>query len=356
MAYDRNFLILSVSIFALVMASFFLLEPQVQGDSISYLEAVNFLEGGIGHFENVAHRVITTFGGLWFIIILSKLSGSLLGTWFAMNAVFYALSVFVFYKTLRLLFGDRTALLGSLFFAGNYALLTFGLNFLMDMGGWFFYITSIYFLLKYAKFEERKHLLLASFFVGIGGLFKEYAFLPIIPIAIFIIFKNRKSLVKIIQESWLPAILAITPILTVYLWIFICFDYTYFDWLAVNGETYVYSSRAIEYIKSFGSLLNVLGVVFVAGVAVLSRKWNTLDSDTKLFLASTFISFLPVFIWPAITQRVLFVSTPFVIFIGAFALEKYKEKNHIFMLLFLVYLTLNLMMDSIVLNFVNLPI
>ena len=33
------------------------------------------------------------------------------------------------------------------------------------------------------------------------------------------------------------------------------YDYTYFNWLAFQGK-YVYQSRLLEYIKSFGSLFN----------------------------------------------------------------------------------------------------
>jgi hypothetical protein len=243
-----------------------------------------------------------------------------------------------------------------LFLAGNYAMLNFGLNFLMDMGGWMFYILSIYFLQRYAKQQQRKDVLIASALVGVGGLFKEYAFLPIVSIAIFLIYENRHSIVSIIKESCLPALVALLPILAVYSFVFLKFGYTYVDWLEINQETYVYASRIIEYIKSIGSLLNFLGPLFLAGIVVLAKEWNMLEARVKVFLIAMLASFLPIFFWPAITQRVLFVIVPFTIIIATFLFRRYPRYFPVFMVILILYILTSFFMDSFLLKFINLPL
>lgn len=349
--------ILGICVVILVLASFIFLKPTIAGDGVSYLQAMNFLTGGEIEFVSVAHRIITTFGGLWLVVILAKIFGSFVSVWIVINSVFFAFTVFIFYKTLLLLFeNSRVALLGALFLAGNYAMVRFGLNFLMDMGGWAFYVSSIYFLLKYAKTQQRKDILLASVLVGVGGLFKEYAFLPIVPIAIFLIYENRWSVIKIIRNSWLPALFALLPILLVYSFVYIKYGYSYVDWLATNKETYVYSSRIVEYIKSLGSLLNLLGLLFVGGIWFLKKEWRSLEPRIKIFLISILVSFLPIFLWPAITQRVLFITVPFVVIVVTFLFRRYPKNLPLFILILILYILANFFMDSFLLKFINLPL
>lgn len=327
-----------------------------QGDTTSYIEAINFLSGALEPSGLIFNRLITTFGGLQFIILLEPILG-LFGAWIFMNSIFYILICFVFYKIILTLFESRkTAILATLFLASNYAMLRFGLAYLMDIGGWAFYLISIYFTLRYIKYIYQRDLLLASFAVGIGGLFKEYAFLAIIPIAAILVYENRSSLLNLVKNSFTPALLAVGPIILVYVWAYFQFDYTYLDWLRVNQTYYLYNSRIVEYIKSLGSLLNVLGILFLGGLLVLWAEWTNIDSRIKLFLLSIFASFLPILFWPAITQRILFITAPFVIIVSSFLFKKYQKYWYVFIPVLLFYILINFFMDSHILPNVNLPI
>lgn len=352
---DKNLIIVLAGVFCLFLTSF-VLNPQPQGDSFSYLEAIDFLKEGVKPEGLVFNRIITTFGGLWTIILLSGFSGSVLGSWFALNTFFYFLTAIVFYKILVLLFDEgKAAILGVFFFAGNYAILRFGLNFLMDLGGWTFYIFSLFFVLKYAKFGNKSDIMLASLMVGIGGLFKEYAFLGIIPIAAILIYENRNSFLNLLKAAALPSLVALIPIISVYLHAYFNFGYTYLDWFNTNQAYYHYDSRIIEYIKSFGSLLNFLGVLFAGGLVILIKERELLEPRIKLFLFSIFVSFLPVFFWPAITQRLLFISVPFVILVSCFLLKKQEKHWYTFIPILFAYIAASLFMDSFILKSVNLP-
>lgn len=358
MAINKNttliFLIFSLSVLGGFSICF--LAPQVSGDSISYLDSMSFLETREEVSGFAPNRLVTTFGGLQLIRLFSGVFGSVLGVWLSMNFIFYLLMGVAFYRLLLLIFeSERTAFWGTLFLAGNYSALTFGLAYLMDVGGWAFYVFSLLFSFRYLKFGERREIILASVCVGLGGLFKEYALLGALPIAVILIWENWPSLIRIFKNSWLPALLALLPVGLVYWFIYSSFGYTYLDWLGNNSDYYTYKSRIAEYIKSFGSLLNMLGLIFAGGLWVLSKEWKKLEKENKIFLFAVFVSFLPIFFWPAITQRILFIAVPFVVLISSFLIKKYQKYWIVFLPVLALYLCLSFFMDSFLLNFINLP-
>ena len=351
----KHLIILGIYLILLSLASFYFFD-KTQGDTISYLDSIQFLQTGISSSGFTANRILTTFGGLQAIILLSNVFSSITVGWFILNHLLFFLSCFVIYRILFLLFDDKnTSLVGVLFFAGSYATINFGLAYILDMGGWAFYIFSLYFCFKYILEQNRKYILFASILVGVGTLFKEYAALGSLAVCLSLVFVHRKSFINLLKNSLLPIILGSFPILILYIWAYFTLDYTYLDWFATNDNLYSYSftDRIIEYIKSFGSLFNILGILFIFGLYALGSKWGTLDTDIKAFLVITAISFLPIFFWPAVTQRILFVTMPFVVIVASFFINKF-EKKWIFIPALLVYVFLSFMTDYLLYT-VNLP-
>lgn len=340
----------------LVIITSFFMGHQVQGDSVTYMESITFLKTGVAPAGFTYNRVITTFGGMWGVILLSKLFGSILTAWIFMNIVFYLLAIFSFYNILRLILKEpKSSMLGVFFLTANYALLQFGLNYLMDMGGWALYLLSLFYIARYSVSAERSDMLKASMIVGIGGLFKEYAILASIPVAIFLLYENRKSFTSLVKNFILPALLCFGPVALLYAFTYFKYGYTYFDWFSVNTTYYHYGSRVIEYIKSLGSLHNLLLIFFVGGIVSLKSEWNLLQMRVKVFLVSMPISFMPIFFWPAITQRVLFVTVPFTVFVSAFFFKKYERFGKFFWVFALLYFVASILMDGYILPNLNLP-
>lgn len=356
---DNFTLILGICIILFTFSSIYFLNPKVQGDSLTYLSTINYLDTGIKSADFVPNRIITTLGALEIIIFLSKIFGSVTGVWLAMNAFFYAVTIFVFYRILHNYFdSNKVALLGTLFLATNYSFIWFGLHFLMDIGGWTFYIISLYYILQYADYRERKYLLLSSLFVGIGSLFKEYALLGIIPIAVFLIYENRSNLLNLFKKAIFPAIIATGPILLIYVYSFIKFKYTYVDWIE-DSYKYAYSSnlllRIAEYIKSLGSLYNFLALFVILGSITLINEWNRLNTRRKMFVVSTILSFIPIFIWGGVTQRLLFICVPSTIIIASYFFKKNEDKLVYYIPVLFLYIAASFLMDSYILPNINLP-
>jgi hypothetical protein len=362
MKHHAWFIVFLASIIALIALFGTFLGPHILGDSPSYLQTMKVLAGDAPSAGFMPNRVITTFGAMELIRALSVPLGGVLNAWFFLNCLLFIFATALFYELLVSMFESRTtAFLGTLFLAGNYGFLIFGLNYLMDIGGWSFYIFSIYFLYRYSRSKSIRDLSVSALLVGVGGLFKEYAFLAAPAIGTYLIIESWPSL-----KSWsgwkglsakaaLTASSALVPAIILYVWAYSHFGYTYADWFGANASHYVYASRIKEYIKALGSLVNVLAFVFIGGAWIVAQKWRGMSRELKALLAAIAVSFLPVFVWPAITQRILTITVPFIAIVSCFMFKRFERRWYVFLPILVLYILATFFMDSYLLNAVNLP-
>lgn len=344
-----------IIVFIAIISIIFVPKSIAGGDSLTYKEAIDVISGQQPSALFIPNRILTTFLPLELIFLSSKFFGNIKLGWILLNLLLYLISSIFFYKIILYISKkEKIAFISALFFSSNYAMFSFGLNYLMDIGGWAFYIFSIYFTTKYVYTDEKKDILKASLLVGVGALFKEYALLASVPIGVVIFWQNRKSFLGFVKNIWLPIVLSSIPLSLIYAYVYYKFNYTYLDWLGSNEITYVYSSRIIEYVKAFGSLLNLLGVLFILGLYVFIKDWDKIDNKVKLITVSIFLSFMPVFFWPAITQRILFISVPAVIVISSFFISKFEKYFNLYLMVLLLHFVINIFMDLYILKFVNL--
>jgi hypothetical protein len=232
----------------------------------------------------------------------------------------------------------------------------------MDIGGWFFYVASALGVLCYAqsnKEDRHKYLWLAALAVGIGGLFKEYAFLGAFLIGFYVAYESWPSIGRFIKRIWLPALIVAVPTAILHIYTYAKYHYTYMDWLGANQAHYIYHSRIIEYIKTFGSLLNFLGLLAVIGLYYFFKDKNETGAakrkNTKAFTICFFLSAALILFWPAITQRITFVSVPISIILASYLFRKFERRWYLFLPILAIYIWAAFYMDSFILNFVNLP-
>ena len=344
-----------------LMALFTLfLGPHVLGDTPTYTQAIGVLSGGAPGTGFIPNRLLTTFGALELVRFFGAIFGGIYSGWFFLNLIFYFAASCALYALIRHITGSQAAAcLGALFLAGNYGFLLFGPNFLMDIGGWSFYIICLYFVWRYAESKQPRDIMLAAVMVGIGGLFKEYAFLGGAAIAAYLIIEAirnaRSSCLKSVGLLAGAGAIALIPVGILYAYIYHRFGYTYLDWFGSNAEHYVYHSRIIEYIKTLGSLYNLLAILVIGGAIVIIRNWRLISAETKAFLAAALVSFLPVFCWPAITQRILTITVPFSVLIASFLFRRYERRWWAFAIVLALYVLATFFMDSYLLKAVNLP-
>lgn len=354
--YSNYFFVFIVLVLSIAFISIYFSKANINGgDSATYKEAMDVILGMKPSPDFVPNRILTTFLPLHLVIFSSKIFHNITSGWLILNFFLYLLSCICFYKIILNIYkNEKTAFVGGLFLAGSYGMISYGLNYLMDMGGWAFYIFSLFFTIKYIYSHERKDILLSSLFVGIGATFKEYALLASIPIGLTVLWENESSFKKSIKDLILPAFISVAPLLFVYIFVYLKFDYTYADWFGKNKETYVYPSRIIEYIKALGALYNILAFYCIFALTFFINNLKNIDKEKKLIIFVSIISFFPVFLWPAITERILFITVPGSIIFASLFFSKFEKYFWVFLFTFVLYFLFNFFLDSYILNFVNL--
>jgi glycosyltransferase involved in cell wall biosynthesis len=340
----------------LVAFSILTLKPQIAGDSLDYIRAMEFYKTGflpstaIGQF-----RSISTYLGLHSIIFVNSFFQNLSYSWLLVNSTLYVILGMFFYSLVFRLFKDSiVAFLSTLLLMTNYAAISFGLAYLMDIGGLAFYVVSIYFSLLYVQKKRVPYLFLAALISGIGGLWKENALFAYIVILGSILFVQRNNLKKMFKYVVLTGICSFLPFVLINSYFYYVYGYTYISWFLAQS-IYVYPSRIIEYVKSFGSLYNFGWFLFIPGFYIFNKNIKKVLADERIFFTSiVLISVLPVFTWGAITQRILFVTIPGLILISALFIEKIKNKWILILPIFILYIASSFLMDSYILPKINI--
>ena len=364
---SRFFIAFLVALAAItLLTSTFLFSSTVdtEGDAIGYVDAMQVVAGERPppEFANGArdiftiHRLLTTSLGIEAVRLMGSLLDSVTVGWFVWDTILFFFISILFYHLIRRLFGsDKTAFLGGLFFAGNYAMVTAGLGQFMDIGGWFFYIASLYFLVVYTETRSERDLLLSALAIAVGGLFKENALVASVPLTAVLLYQNFPSVTRFLKQIVPLAIICAVPVAIHHIYIYLEYGYVYTYWFSLNQELYHYSSRLLEYVKSLGSLLNILGPFALLGVGVWLREWKAQPRLRSVLLCSIAISAIPALMWPGITQRVLFMVVPGAVLFACLFFQKYEKYWYVFTPFLALYILASFTMDSFILDYVNLP-
>ncbi len=362
-AFIRDYaweIVLGAGMVILCGLSLLVLHPTIGGDSPSYLEAMRVMSGGHTPIGFVPNRILTTFGGVILIPLIAPLFGGTLHAWLAMNIFFFFMLGYASFLLFRSLFGSApVALLGAFFVIANYAPMVFGLAYLMDIGGWAFFMAALLFVYRYLEDGSFRTILCAALLTGIGTVFKEYAALASIAITCAVAYRAYPSLAKI-EGALAPAgALAFALVAPIHLYVYMRFGYTYLDWTAQQHAAYdtAYASRLIEYIKAGGALLNLLAPLALAGMCIAYRRAlsGELPANVAAFIIACAVSIVPIFFWPGITERVLYVGVPLAALFACFLFYQFRRTWYVFLPLLALYAGASVVMDSVILRVVNLP-
>ncbi|MBI5458047.1 glycosyltransferase family 39 protein [Candidatus Kaiserbacteria bacterium] len=348
--------------------SLYFLPHILQGDALSYVDAAKAyaqgqhlsidLSGEITREIVAVHRMLTTTLGIQALRFFSTIAGSFEVGWLLMDTVlFFGGSIVLYLLLARFYESERVAFIGGLFYAGNYSMLSQGMGYFMDIGGWFFYLLALLLIYLYIESGRYRMLVIAALTIAVGGFFKENAYMASIPLGAILLFEYYKKPLTLLAKSVPLGLLVVGPAVLQHLYIYREYGYTYAYWIHVSQDYYEYNSVIVEYIKSFGSLLTFLAPVALIGAYEFVRRFfdPTLDHKKKVFLVSVLASSIPAVLWPAITQRVLFLAVPGLILLAGLCIKRFERYWYAFVPLIILYLLAALTMDSFILNYVNLP-
>jgi hypothetical protein len=347
-----------IFLFAL-LAFIFVTHPKwIWVDMMSYIDVIKYLKGDIINGVLRPNRLLSVFGAMWTLVGLEKLTGDLYVGWALMNSFFYVICAVFFFKILYKIFKDEiVAIVGTLLLIFNYAILTQGLAYGMDIGGWAFYLVSAFFTLRYLYDQKQEDVFYSAFAVSIGVLFKEYAFGGLTVLLGAIAYSNFGDIKKILKLAIYSCAIALIPIFLVHIYVYIQYSYTYYDWYLLNANHYSkpVQSKLIGFVKTFGSLYNFGWFFFVyAGYLIRKNGISWLDRRSLFFSVLLFVSVAPVFFWPGAVQRGAFITMPFIIIVSCIGLKEYKKYWFVIIPLLILYIVSSYLMDSYILPMVDI--
>lgn len=353
----------------IVSLALYFLPHILQGDAVSYVDAAKAysqnqhlsidLSGEITPEIVAVHRMLTTTLAIETLRFFAWMSGSFELGWLVMDTVmFFAGSIALYVLLWRFYESERVAFIGGLFFAANYSMLSQGMGYFMDIGGWFFYIFALLLLYLYMESGSYRTLACAALAVAIGGFFKENAYMASIPIGVILLYQYYNKPLTFLVKSVPLGALVVAPAIYQHIHIYKEYGYTYTYWIHVSQDLYEYNSIIVEYIKSFGSLLTFLAPISLLGAYEYVRRFldTTLSTQKKIYIAAVLVSSLPAVLWPAITQRVIFLAVPGLILLAGLFIKRAERYWYVFLPVLALYLLAGLTMDAYILDFVNLPL
>lgn len=356
--------VLCLMLFASI--SLFVSPHVIEGDAVGYINAMqvfaggeptNFADGELTHMVTT-HRILTTPLSIETLRLLSEFFGSITTGWLVWDTIFFFGVNILFFLLLASLFeSSRVAFIGGIFFAGNYSMVAQGLNFFVDIAGWFFFVLSIFFVYQYLHSGAYKHIFFAALAVAVGVFFKENAIVGAIPIAIVLLYENIRSPLRFLLRSVPLGLMVLLPLVAYHIKVYLQYEYVYTEWIQLTRDLYHYPSRILEYVKSLGSLLTFLAPVSLMGAWYFVRPSGSfvLDTKTRVFIISIVLSALPALAWQGITQRVLFMVVPAVVILACVFVKRYEQYWYAFLPVVTLYVFAGFFMDSFILDFVNLP-
>jgi hypothetical protein len=352
--------VLFVALFALYVVVFLCLPPvyDTAGDAPGYLQAMQVMNGTIAAPENFTpNRILTTFLSTGSVSVLGGITGDYFVSWYFINSLyFFGLAIVSFLLFRRLTGSDIGSILGALFVAGNYDVLVFGLAYLMDITGWFWFMLSMLFLAMYADTSSRRHLWFAVLAAGVGGLFKEYAYVAFGPIALYMVWeslpwKGMAAPLMLVRKNVVLVAAAVVPTILVHFGVYLIYGYTYFDWYGMNTSTFAFEGWLENSARSYLVILSFMLPIAIVGAMQIIKRRALLGARRATFIAVFAIPAFAMLAWPIITERLVFLVVPVAALFAAFAIARYERQWVWFALALILYIALAIKTDGWILNY-----
>src|SRR3989344_5409282 len=164
---------------SLILALFFIVAgvhnyiqpPGSGGDTYGYVETLQVLNGGTPSEDFVPLRILSTYLSMHTISFLTIFTGDMWSAWAFMNMLFFAIGNTLFYLFAKDVFRDSSVALFTTFLVAlNYAIIIFGLTYVVDMPSWAFYMASLWAIFRYLNNASKKYFWLIIGLISVGFL------------------------------------------------------------------------------------------------------------------------------------------------------------------------------------------
>ena len=313
-------------IFALLNAGaiFVFFGAKAYSDSSEYLEVINWLQGEMD--EVPVHRLLKPLGPLiaFPFDFLGEGAGLII-----QNAVFYILCALLIFKITDLIYNNKKqALLASVFFATATPALEVSLSYLVDVGGWFFYLLSIFLTLLYFKGKNEKLIPLNGFLSGLGFLMKETGGFGVLFFGLMILLSREFNIKEKILKIAYFGIFFMVPAAAVQILVFKYFHFTSANLYSGNNPATDLGREGLLLVASrfLGQFFRILGLLWPF---VLAGLWQELRNKSWEGRGKIYLALLPssfsFLLWSiGGGGRVVFIFAPLGILLATYGCKKIK--------------------------------
>ncbi|MBI2037801.1 MAG: glycosyltransferase [Candidatus Magasanikbacteria bacterium] len=238
----------------------------------------------------------------------------------ATNIIFYFGLVFVTYDLIRRVFKSKfTGLVSALIIMTGYPMIRYSLTQVQDIGGYFWFLLTIYAGWLWWENKKIKWLLLGGVAVSFGVLTKESGCMGALFVGIlFLINKDswKNKILNFVYFSFLPFFTILINAARgkdvdynsaqwfIENWrIFAPSNYTLFKWVGVHATTY-----------------NILWVFVLLGLFFIIKNWHNLHSNIKIYLLAVIPSSMSYYAWPLFIGRTVYISAWFFVPLAAYGI------------------------------------
>ena len=239
----------------------------------------------------------------------------------SINIFFYVGLIFLTYFLIKDVFKDEIiGFLTALFVMTGYTMVRYALTQVQDMGGYFWFVLTLFAGWRWFKNSGWAWVALASASTAFGLLTKESGAMAAVFFGILVLWSKR----KLINKGVVLALFSVLPFATIVINKIRSYDVGYdsLQWFRDNWE--IYAATNYNFTKWIGinvSTFNLLLPVFLIGLYFIIRNWRTIDNDVKLYLISVLPSSLSYLAWPLFISRTVFICSWFVLPVVAYALR-----------------------------------
>ncbi|MBI4812161.1 glycosyltransferase family 39 protein [Candidatus Falkowbacteria bacterium] len=273
-------------------------------DSEQYLESAEYFRG----LEATAYPQRLLKPLMPFLVaVLSPVFG-FSAPFLIVNSLFYLFIGFLVFKIIKLMFGDeRQTLVGSLFFVSAYPMLEYGIAFMTDMAGWFFFVWSVYLTLLFLKKPSPGLAVANGAVAAVGALAKESGAMGAVFFGLCVLFVHKDILWNKVKFIAAFAVFFLALFLPWQIFIFSKFHYDYYRWFAFNWS----ASSQSPYAKEFAlvSVKSLVATFFFGWLFVLAGiiRWKNIAPENKKIILALIPPSFAFFAHPAISSRLFYI-------------------------------------------------
>ena len=246
-----------------------------------------------------------------------------------LNCIFYVGLILLTYDLVRRVFRRNDAgFYAALLVLTSYAILRYGLTQVQDIGGYFWFLATIYAGWRWWQDSDRRWLVLGGLATAFGILTKESGAMGALFVGILLIARNYKTIKKGLIDF---CIFAAAPAITMLVNSVRSHDVAFnsFDWFLFNWKQFAATDYTLfRWFSINASTFNFLWILVMVGLYWVIKNRRALPSDVKIFLVAIIPSSLSYFAWSLFISRTVFVSAWLFIAIAVYGLVILYDKGY----------------------------